>query len=132
MDFHLKQGPHWWVFSTHGHAINSLCLYLWRKRKSLYSTEFTIELLNFVKSNDSVKKFNTLTSRSEFEIDFGDANVSLLKQTHSSLKVSGLICTLRVISSTQETLNLTKLPASCGRQTLACLAGRLTKCVLPS
>ena len=75
------------VFLTHGHAdaIGALPYLLAEAKVPIFGTELTIELAKlFVKSNDSVKKFNDFhVIDQNSEIDFGDAVVSFFQTTHS-------------------------------------------------
>ena len=98
------------------------CLIFWRKRKSLYSgPSWPLSWLNSLSKAMTVWR-NSTTSMSSIRIlrlILGMPSSLSFKQPTPSLKVSGLwLALLRVISSTQETLNLTKLPASRTRQTL--------------
>ena len=83
------------VFLTHGHAdaIGALPYLLAEAKVPVFGTELTIELAKlFVKSNDSVKKFNDFhVIDQNSEIDFGDAVVSFFQTTHSNLESIGIV-----------------------------------------
>ena len=83
------------VFLTHGHAdaIGALPYLLAEAKVPVFGTELTIELAKlFVKSNDSVKKFNDFhVIDQNSEIDFGDAVVSFFQTTHSSPESIGIV-----------------------------------------
>ena len=83
------------VFLTHGHAdaIGALPYLLAEAKVPVFGTELTIELAKlFVKSNDSVKKFNDFHIIDQnSEIDFGDAAVSFFQTTHSIPESIGIV-----------------------------------------
>ena len=83
------------VFLTHGHAdaIGALPYLLAEAKVPVFGTELTIELAKlFVKSNDSVKKFNDFhVIDQNSEIDFGDAVVSFFQTTHSTPESIGIV-----------------------------------------
>ena len=83
------------VFLTHGHAdaIGALPYLLAEAKVPVFGTELTIELAKlFVKSNDSVKKFNDFhVIDQNSEIDFGDAVVSFFQTTHSIPESIGIV-----------------------------------------
>lgn len=83
------------VFLTHGHAdaIGALPYLLAEAKVPVFGTELTIELAKlFVKSNDSVKKFNDFhVIDQNSEIDFGDAVVSFFLTTHSIPESIGIV-----------------------------------------
>ena len=83
------------VFLTHGHAdaIGALPYLLAEAKVPVFGTELTIELAKlFVKSNDSVKKFNDFhVIDQNSEIDFGDAVVSFFQTTHSIAERIGIV-----------------------------------------
>ena len=83
------------VFLTHGHAdaIGALPYLLAEAKVPVFGTELTIELAKlFVKSNDSVKKFNDFhVIDQNSEIDFGDAVVSFFQKTHSIPESIGIV-----------------------------------------
>ena len=83
------------VFLTHGHAdaIGALPYLLAEAKVPVFGTELTIELAKlFVKSNDSVKKFNDFHIIDQnSEIDFGDAVVSFFQTTHSIPESIGIV-----------------------------------------
>ena len=79
------------VFLTHGHAdaIGALPYLLAEAKVPVFGSELTVELAKlFVKSNDSVKKFNDFhVIDANSEIDFGGTVVSFFQTTHSIPKV---------------------------------------------
>ena len=83
------------VFLTHGHAdaIGALPYLLAEAKVPVFGTELTIELAKlFVKSNDSVKKFNDFhVIDQNSEIDFGDAVVSFFQTTHYIPESIGIV-----------------------------------------
>ena len=83
------------VFLTHGHAdaIGALPYLLAEAKVPVFGTELTIELAKlFVKSNDSVKKFNDFhVIDQNSEIDFGDAVASFFQTTHSIPESIGIV-----------------------------------------
>ena len=83
------------VFLTHGHAdaIGALPYLLAEAKVPVFGTELTIELAKlFVKSNDSVKKFNDFhVIDQNSEIDFGDSVVSFFQTTHSIPESIGIV-----------------------------------------
>ena len=83
------------VFLTHGHAdaIGALPYLLAEAKVPVFGTELTIELAKlFVKSNDSVKKFNDFhVIDQNSEIDFGDAVVSFFQKTHTNPESIGIV-----------------------------------------
>ena len=83
------------VFLTHGHAdaIGALPYLLAEAKVPVFGTELTIELAKlFVKSNDSVKKFNDFhVIDQNSEIDFGDAVVSFFQTTHPIPESIGIV-----------------------------------------
>ena len=99
-----------------------LCLIFWLKQKSLYlGQSWLSSWLNSLSKAMTVLR-NSTTSMSSIKIlrlILAMPSYLSFKQPTPSLKVSGLwLALLRAISSTQETLNLTKLPASLMRRTL--------------
>lgn len=83
------------VFLTHGHAdaIGALPYLLAEVKVPVFGSELTIELAKlFVKSNDSVKKFNDFhVIDHETEIDFDDVVISFFKTTHSIPESLGIV-----------------------------------------
>ena len=98
------------------------CLIFWPKPKFLYSGQsWPLSWLNSLSKAMTVWR-NSTTSMSSIKIlrlILAMPSSLSFKQPTRFLKVSGLwLALLRAISSIQETLNLTKLPASHTRQTL--------------
>ena len=83
------------VFLTHGHAdaIGALPYLLAEAKVPVFGSELTIELAKlFVKSNDSVKKFNDFhVIDANSEIDFGGTVVSFFQTTHSIPESLGIV-----------------------------------------
>ena len=83
------------VFLTHGHAdaIGALPYLLTEAKVPVFGSELTIELAKlFVKSNDSVKKFDDFHVIDEnTEIDFGGTEVSFFRTTHSIPESLGVV-----------------------------------------
>ena len=83
------------VFLTHGHAdaIGALPYLLAEAKVPVFGSELTIELAKlFVKSNDSVKKFNDFhVIDANSEIDLGGTVVSFFQTTHSIPESLGIV-----------------------------------------
>ena len=83
------------VFLTHGHAdaIGALPYLLAEAKVPVFGSELTVELAKlFVKSNDSVKKFNDFhVIDANSEIDFGGTVVSFFQTTHSIPESLGIV-----------------------------------------
>ena len=83
------------VFLTHGHAdaIGALPYLLAEAKVPVFGSELTIELAKlFVKSNDSVKKFNDFhVIDANSEIDCGGTVVSFFQTTHSIPESLGIV-----------------------------------------
>ena len=83
------------VFLTHGHAdaIGALPYLLTEAKVPVFGSELTIELAKlFVKSNDSVKKFDDFHVIDEnTEIDFSGTEVSFFRTTHSIPESLGVV-----------------------------------------
>ena len=83
------------VFLTHGHAdaIGALPYLLAEAKVPVFGSELTVELAKlFVKSNDSVKKFNDFhVIDANSEIDVGGPVVSFFQTTHSIPESLGIV-----------------------------------------